>query len=200
MKTTALFLPFLCIGLVACNAEDKQSIVYVSGDGGIKLQHPEIVQRSTEFRGRALLQGGWRVVWDGSQIGEGREIVRLTLPARAADGSALSEILQIGVSRDPSVITSCLSYGLNSGNGMHLPKANINGHDWTVYSNGDAGMSQSTKALNYRLLFDNACYAMDRISYAVRAAKAADNVLSEADATKLMDGVKSSVEVMPTAH
>ena len=187
MRKKILFLPLLSLPLMACDAFQQDTTVFLSKDGDVQLQQPPGAQRSMEFQGRALMQSGWRMIWDGKQVGEGQGIVRLTLPARAADGSALSEVLQLGASRDPEVVATCLHYGLQAGNGMRLSPATINGHAWTVYSGSDAGMSQSIKATNYRLVFEQTCYAMDRISYAVRAAKAAEDALTEAEAARLMD-------------
>ncbi|WP_293776448.1 hypothetical protein [uncultured Oxalicibacterium sp.] len=195
-----LFLPVLSLSLVACDAFRQDTTVFLSKDGDVRLQQPPGAQRSMEFQGRALMQSGWRMIWDGKAVGEGQGIVRLTLPARAADGSALSEVLQLGASRDPDVVASCLSHGLQSGNGMRLSPVTINNHVWTSYSGSDAGMSQSIKANNYRLVFEQTCYAMDRISYAVRAAKAAEDALTEAEAARLMDAALASVEILPVAR
>lgn len=200
MKKCVLLLPVVCAGLAACHSGNDGTTLFVSKDGNVKLQRPAHIAPSSDFSGRTLLQRGWRVIWDGSAVGEGQGIVRLTLPARAADGSAVSETLQIGASRDPDVVASCLTYGLVSGSGMRLPTTTIGNHDWTTYSSSDAGMSQSVKAVNYRLVHDGQCYAMDRISYAVRAAKAGEDAPAETDAVKTMDDVLSSVEILSTRH
>lgn len=198
MKRDVLLLSMVFTGLAGCHSMDADTTTFVSKNGDVRLQRPVAVQPSTDFSGRALLQRGWRVVWDGREVGEGQGIVRLTLPARAADGSAVSEVLQIGSSRDAEVVASCLTYGLASGSGMHLPATTIKNRDWATYTSGDAGMSQSIKAVNYRLVHEGACYAMERISYAVRAAKADEDSKTDAEAAKIMDDVLASVEILAT--
>ncbi len=196
VKTNILLFPVLCLAVSGCGAPDTQMATFVSDDGTVRFQHPANLQPTADFKGRALLQSGWRVVWNGESVGDGQGIARLTLPARAADGSAISEIVQIGRSRDPAVVASCTSHGLSSGNGMRLPDSVINGHNWTAYTSSDAGMSQSVKAVNYRLVHHDTCYAMDRISYAVRAAKAADDAWDEPQAGQAIDAVLASVQVL----
>jgi len=200
MKKSVLLLSMMVAGLAGCQFGNDDSTIFVSKDGDIRLQRPVQVEPSSDFSGRTLLQRGWRVVWDRSEVGDGQGIVRLTLPARAADGSAVSEILQIGTSRDPGVVATCLTYGLASGSGMHLPLTTINNREWTTYASGDAGMSQSIKAVNYRLIHDGRCYAMERMSYAVRAAKADDGTRDDAEAIKIMDKVLSSVEILTVGN
>ncbi|MDQ7970765.1 MAG: hypothetical protein REI95_14120 [Oxalicibacterium faecigallinarum] len=197
MKKSLLLLSLACAGLAGCQSGSNDSTTFVSKEGDIRLQRPARVVPSEDFSGRALLQRGWRVIWDGSDAGDGQGVVRLTLPARAPDGSAISEVLQIGRSQHPDVVASCLTYGLVSGSGMRLPVTTVNRREWTTYSSSDAGMSQSIKATNYRLVVEDTCYTMDRISYAVRAAKATEDALSDGEAANLMDAVLASVEIQP---
>jgi len=200
MKKSVLLLSMVCAGLAACQSGANDSMIYVSKEGDIRLQRPARVAPSNDFSGRALLQRGWRVVWDGSDVGEGQGVVRLTLPGRAGDGSAVSEVVQIGRSQHPDVVASCLTYGLASGNGVRMPVTKINHRAWTTYTSGDAGMSQSIKVTNYRAVVDDTCYAMDRISYAVRAAKAADDAVTDVEAAQRMDATLNSVEILSPAQ
>jgi len=200
VKTNFLLLPVFCYGLVGCQVPDTQFATFVSDDGIVRFQYPTNLQPTGEFKGRALLQSGWRVVWSGEEVGKGEGIVRLTVPARAEDGSAISEIVQIGRSHSPDVVETCTTYGLSSANGMSMPDRVVGGHRWMAYASSDAGMSQSIKAVNYRLVYQGTCYALDRISYAVRAAKAADDAWDEGEAGQAIDHVLGSVEILDAAR
>lgn len=191
-----LLIPTLLIAsLSACHSGGSDEQVYVSDRGDVKFTSPRNVQSTTEFNGRALMQSGWRVVWSGQEVGPGQGIVRLTLPARSDDGSAASEIVQIGSSDDPRVVESCKTYGLNTASGQRLPDITINGRLWAAYRASDAGMSQSITATNYRLVHDQVCYALERISYASRAAGAQSGALSDDEAAKVMNEVLKSIEI-----
>lgn len=193
MKTRLLIL--FCLGFAGCHAPESAVVGFVSKDGDVRLMRPVDVMPTYDFGGRALLKAGWRVVRNGAPVGEGQEIVRLMMPARAADGSAVSEILQIGSSRDSRVLASCLEHGLHSGNGMRLPDATIMGRTWTAFADNDAGMSQSVRTTNYRLLHDETCYAIDRISYTTWAAQAMKDARPESEVVRIMSDVLATVEV-----
>ena len=64
----------------------------------------------------------------------------------------------------------------------------LGGHRWTVYTNGDAGMSQQVNATNLRTVVDGTCYAIDRVTYAVKAAAAAGTQRADPGGRRGADG------------
>ena len=77
-----------------------------------------------------------------------------------------------------------------------LPNSVLNGHRWTVWRGGDAGMNQQSVATNWRTVVNGACYAIDRVTYRVRAAGPLPRTApSQAAAAARMDAILASVRV-----
>ena len=72
----------------------------------------------------------------------------------------------------------------------------LGGHRWTVYASGDAGMSQQVSATNLRSVINGACYAIDRVTYAVKAAPPAGrNAPTQVVAAARMDAILATIKV-----
>ncbi len=142
-----------------------------SEDGQIAFAYPASLSPSKAFPATYFTPEGWRVTFDGSSAGPGRGLVRFSEEIGiAGDASRVAtEILQIGRSRDPGVIADCLTHGLEGGNGMKQPDRTIGGVRFTVYRNGDAGMSHQLSTTNMRALHDGQCIAIDLLTSSVPA-------------------------------
>jgi hypothetical protein len=168
------------------------------GEGGlVRLRYPADLTPSGDFGGRALMTAGWRLSWDGTPVGPGKGVVRLSIAARPADGiGQATEMVQIGVSRAPAVVARCGTDGAIGPDGRRLPNRMLGGHRWTVYRNGDAGMSQQIVATDLRTVVDGACYAIDRVTYMVRAADAPPpGTPTQAQAAARIDAILATIQV-----
>jgi len=172
----------------------------MSRDGRITLRYPAAVQPALDFGGRALLSGGWRVMWDGKPAGPGVGLVSFTQRARPSDGRGqASEMVRFGGSRDRHVIASCLSAGFDPALAHKLPDRTINGRSWTAWRGSDAGMNQGVEIVSLRTRANGACYALDRISYVVRAAEAPPaGTPNQKTAAATMDAIVATLRIAAT--
>lgn len=110
-------------------------------------------------------------MFDGAPVGPGTGLVRFSAESfRAGDQPLLTTtILQLGTSRDPAVVADCLTRGLNGGNGSKQEDRTIGGVRFTVYRNGDAGMSHQLVSTDLRAVRGGACIAIDRLVSSVPA-------------------------------
>ena len=68
-------------------------------------------------------------------------------------------------SRDPDVVASCLTYGMNSGDNVESATRTIGGVAFTeVPDNGDGGMQQRISSDDLRAVHEGACYAIDLVA------------------------------------
>ena len=190
------FRPALLLPLLAVAATPPPS--HFAGAGGlVRLTYLAPLRPTRDFSGKSLMSAGWRLSWDGSPVGPGTGVVRFSQDARPASGEGIvTELLQIGMSRDAAVVAHCGTTGAIGGSGRRLANRMLGGHRWTVHANGDAGMSQQITAIDLRTVVNGACYAIDRVSYAVRAAQPLPaSVPTQAAAAARMDAVLASVRV-----
>lgn len=178
-------------------AATPASRIFVSPDRSVRLRYPAGLTPSRDFGGRPIMSGGWRLMWDGSPPGRGQGVARFQVTARPGDGvGQVTEMMQVGRSRAPEVVATCGTAGQRGPNARRLPNRMLNGHRWTVWRNGDAGMSQQVSATDWRTVVNGACYAIDRVTYTV---KAADPLPGTAPAQKAaaarMDAVLNSIRV-----
>ena len=188
-------LPLLALLPFAnASAADKS---FVGGGGIVRLSYAPSVTPTRNFAGRSLLNSGWRQMWDGAPVGRGVGIVRFWEVARPADGQGqVTELIQVGFSRSAPVVATCGTAGMLSGSAKRLPNRMLGGHRWTVYTNGDAGMSQQVNATNFRSVINGACYAIDRVTYAVKAAaQAGRNAPTQAIAAARMDAILATIKI-----
>ncbi len=171
MHPTRFALPLLAIA-AAVGATPLQR--GYSGAGGlVRLTYPAGLTPGRDFGGRPLMAAGWRLSWDGAAVGSGTGIVSFSQDARPASGpGTVTELVRIGMSRDPGVVAHCGTTGMLGGSGKRLPNRMLGGHRWTAYRDGDAGMSQGIVATDLRTVVDGVCYAIDRATYSVKAAEA----------------------------
>jgi len=170
---------------------------FVGAGGNVRLSHASSLTPTRNFAGRPLMNRGWRQMWDGAPIGRGVGIVRFWELAKPTDGQGqVTELLQVGFSRSAAVVATCGTAGMVSGNVRRLPNRMLGGHRWTVYASGDAGMSQQVSATNLRSVINGACYAIDRVTYAVKAAPPAGrNAPTQAVAAARMDAILATIKV-----
>ncbi|MBE2991694.1 hypothetical protein IFR23_06650 [Sphingomonas sp. CFBP 13603] len=188
-------LPLLALLPFAnATAADKS---FVGGGGIVRLSYASSLTPTRNFAGRALMNRGWRQMWDGAPVGRGVGIVRFWEVARPTNGQGqVTEMIQVGFSRSAGVVATCGTEGLVSGHAKRLPNRMLGGHRWTVYTNGDAGMSQQVNATNFRSVINGACYAIDRVTYAVRAANPASrNAPTQAVAAARMNAILATIKV-----
>ena len=190
-------LPLPLLALLPFASADAANKSFIGAGGRVRLSHPANLNPTRTFSGRALMTGGWRLMWDGTPAGRGVGVARFWQVAKPKDGvGQVIEMVQIGYSRTAAVVAHCGTDGLKGGSGRRLPDRMLGGHRWTVYSNGDAGMSQGITATDLRTVVDGACYAVDRITYAVKAAAAPSRTAPiQAVAAARMDAILATVHV-----
>ena len=168
-----------------------------SGDGSISLHYPDTLVPTPDFSGTYFTPEGWRAMFDGSTVGDGAGQVRFTAVSASGgdDPSTVTDILQIGTSDDAAVLSDCLTRGLAGGNGVKQPDRTVGGVRFTVYSNGDAGMSHRLTSTDLRAVHDGECIAIDRLTSSVPspvdAASSPDRTSAEVE--RDMDAVLSSI-------
>lgn len=187
----ALLLPLLAI------AAAPAPRTFVGAGGLVHLTYPATLRPTTDFSGKSLMTAGWRLSWDGAPVGPGTGIVRFAQDARPARGEGMvTELVQLGMSRDPGVVAHCGTTGALGPSGERLPNRMLGGHRWTAYRNGDAGMSQQITATDMRTVVDGACYAIDRVTYAVTAAEPLPrSAPGQAATAARMDAILASIRV-----
>ncbi len=188
-------LPLLALLPLANATAASQS--FIGAGGLIRLTHPSSLQPTRNFAGRALMSAGWRLMWDGTPVGRGVGVVRFWQVAKPTDGQGqVTEMIQVGFSRSATVIATCGTAGTRSGSGRRLPDRMLGGHRWTVYANGDAGMSQAVRATNFRTVVNGACYAIDRVTYSAAAAPPPRrNAPPHAVAAARMDAILATIKI-----
>ena len=169
---------------------------YTSPNKTLHLLYADNLEAEQNFSGRALMQSGWRIVWRGD-VGPGTGIVSFEQEARPeGEPGSVFEILRIGMSKDPKTVKDCTTFGLDSGSRHKLPDRTINGIDWTVYGNGDAGMSQEIQAIDLRTVYKGSCYAVDRITYSVKAAETPPaSIISQTRAAAQIDDIVETIRL-----
>ncbi|WP_420606071.1 hypothetical protein [Novosphingopyxis sp.] len=148
-----------------------------SEDGTIALTYPSALAPSAStstsgpFPATYFTPEGWRAMSDAAPVGPGEGLVRFSEDTRIAGSvpRVATEILQIGRSDDADVIADCLTRGLEGGNGSKQPDRTIGGVRFTVYRNGDAGMSHQLSSTDLRAVHKGRCIAIDRLSSSVPA-------------------------------
>jgi len=170
---------------------------FVGAGGNVRLSYASSLTPTRNFAGRPLMNRGWRQMWDGAPIGRGVGIVRFWELAKPTDGQGqVTEMIQVGFSRSATVIATCGTAGTRSGSGRRLPDRMLGGHRWTVYANGDAGMSQAIRATNFRTVVHGACYAIDRVTYSAAAAPPPRrNAPPQAVAAARMDAILATIKI-----
>ncbi len=188
-------LPLLALLPFANAAAATKS--FLGAGGMVRLSHASNLMPTRNFAGRALMNAGWRQMWDGKPVGRGVGIVRFWQVAKPTDGQGqVTEMIQIGFSRSADVIARCGTDGMVSGSGRRLPNRMLGGHRWTAYANGDSGMSQQVSATNLRSVIDGACYAIDRVTYSVKAGSPPPrSAPTQAVAAANMDAILATIKV-----
>ena len=171
---------------------------WASSDGRIHLLRPAAALPTTSDAAFNTLEApGWRLDWSAQGATPGRLIIRLALKVRPAPPErTATEVFQVGVSRDPATVRSCLTYGLDSGSGRRQPDRLINGIRYAVWSNGDAGMSQQINAIDLRTVVSGACYAVERFSTSETASAGDQSMtLSESRGALQLDATLASLRI-----
>ena len=168
---------------------------FVAAPYHLTIDRPAGATASRSLTGRSLMASGWRLMWDGRPAGPGDDVVRFTIRARPADGiGVVDEMVQVGVGGAGSA-RDCLTRGLRGGSGRALPDRMIGGRRWSVWRNGDAGMSQQISATDLRTVYRGRCYAVARIGYAVKAMDTPRGLPSQARAAATMDRALASIRL-----
>ena len=190
-------LPLSLLAILSMGNAVAATKSFVGGGGRVRLSHPAALNPTRTFSGRALMTGGWRLMWDGTPVGRGVGVARFWQVAKPTNGPGqVIEMVQIGYSRDPAVVARCGTDGAKSGSGRRLPDRMLGGHRWTAYTNGDGGMSQSVAAIDLRTVVEGACYAVDRVTYAIKAASPPPRTAPmQAVAAARMDAILATIHV-----
>ena len=197
MSLLRYLLPISLIAILPFANASAAVQKFVGAGGKVRLSYPTTLTPTRNFAGRPLLNSGWRQSWDATPVGRGVGVVRFWQIAKPRDGEGqVTEMLQVGFSRSAAVVAHCGTDGMRSGSGRRLPDRMLGGHRWTVYTNGDAGMSQQVAAINLRTVVDGACYTIDRITYSAKAAPPpARNAPTQATAAARMETILATIKV-----
>lgn len=171
---------------------------WTSPDGLVRLLRPAVAQPTTLAAPLgSLMTAGWRLIWAGENATPGHVVVRLALKVRPpAPEKTATEVFQVGVSRDPGTVRSCLTYGPDGGSGRRQPDRVINGLRYAAWTNGDAGMSQRIAATELRTVVAGTCYAVVRFSYAESASDGDPSVtLLQARGASDLDATLDSLRI-----
>lgn len=140
-----------------------------SADWHLTIRYPADLVIARSFKKNYFTDGAWRMSYAAGS-GPGEAIIAFSLPDRRStdaggDRSATLE-LTIGGSRDRSVVASCLTYGMNSGNNVEVDHRSIGGVVFTeVPDNSDGGSMQHIQSDDLRAVHDGACYAIDIVEF-----------------------------------
>jgi hypothetical protein len=171
---------------------------WTSRDGAVRLLRPAAAPLTTSVAAvNTLMRPGWRLVWGDTRQTPGRMIARIAIPVKpkGMPGTA-AEVFQVGASRDPYAVRTCLRHGLDSGSGNRRPDRMINGVRFGVWTNADAGMSQRISGTDLRAIVDGACYAVERYAVGEAASDGDPTVtLPEADGAALLDATLASLRI-----
>jgi hypothetical protein len=168
---------------------------FVSVPHHLTIDRPAGATMTRTLAGRALMTSGWRLMWDGAAAGPGNDIVRFTIRTRPTDGiGVVDEMVQAGVG-GPGSARDCLTWGLRGGDGKPLTDRIIAGRRWKAWANADAGMSQQVQAIDLRTVHRNRCYAVTRISYAVKAMAAAPGLPPRSQGAAAIDRAVASLRL-----
>ncbi len=199
-----LLVPLALLGVAAAPARFTAPMQpWTSSDGQVSLLQPAAAQFTTSGESLStLMSPGWRLIWGGDHPTSGRMIVRLTLkvvPHKLTPGSnagTATEVFQVGVSRDPAVVRSCLRHGLDGGSGGRKPDRVINGVRYVAWDNGDAGMSSGIGGTDLRAVVDGACYAVERFGVSESASDGDPSVkLAQARGAAELDATLASLRI-----
>ncbi len=143
--------------------------IFTSAPLGLTLRYPADLAPRDTFTPNSFDRGAWRVSY-AADVGPGMRIVAFALPSlHASDAGGDSEAsaeLRIGVSRDPDVVASCLTYGMNSGDNIASDTRTLGGVVFIeVPDNGDGGLQQRISSDDLRAVHDGACYAIDLVQF-----------------------------------
>ncbi len=190
-------LPLPLLALLPFASADAANKSFIGAGGRVRLSHPANLNPTRTFSGRALMTGGWRLMWDGTPPGRGVGVARFWQVAKPRDGvGQVIEMVQIGFSRNAAVVARCGTAGAKGANGRRLPDRMLGGHRWTAYSNGDAGMSQSISATDLRTVVEGTCYAVDRVTYSIKAGSAPSRTApTQAIAAANMNAILATIHV-----
>jgi len=167
---------------------------FAAADGVLTLSYPTGWTPGDDFDGRALMRGGWRANFDGSPDVPGRGLVSFSRTVDPSDGVGQAvEMLRIGASDDPGARADCATGGLDPAFGARLPDRMIGGRVWHAMQQGDAGMSQAVATTALRTLHRGTCYAVDRISYAIKARDADPTLPAQAAVAAQIDAIVASI-------
>ncbi|TXC68198.1 hypothetical protein FSZ31_10920 [Sphingorhabdus soli] len=164
--------------------------------GSVRLDYPADWTPGTDFAGHAMMTGGWRVRFTGTENVSGKGIVSFTRTARPSEGPGeVIEMLRIGASDAVAARTDCATAGLSTDFGSRLPDRTIGGRSWAAWRQSDVGMSQQADVLALRTLVGNTCYAVDRIGYAVKAKEPAHGLPAQAAVSADLDAILASLVI-----
>lgn len=191
------------VGLISpaetISAQASSLAPWTSPNGHVTIQHPaDIAPTADDKPLGSMMTGGWRLMWDGTPQGPGRLLVRFRLKVlpKPPEKTA-SEVLQIGESRDPAMVRTCTSAGLD-GPDVRPVERSIGDVAFTGAQNADAGMSQSITALDLRAVVGGTCYAVDRFAYAESASNGDPAVsLPQAKGAAILDRMLQSLRITP---
>lgn len=133
--------------------------IYTNGVYGFLVSYPD---GSTVEEG---YDNAWRT---NSQPGEGSTpVLSITTYTTQSDSSyprSYKTMVHVGVSENPDDVRNCLIPSVDQGEQV-LPDKVIGGHTFKVFSFQDAAMMQYEKGVSYRTLFEDKCYAVEKIAH-----------------------------------
>ncbi len=132
--------------------------IYRNGPYGFSIQYPDNIPPRLSFEGSYLLPETWSIYAPASSTGE--KIVSFAVPN---SNSITAGVLRIGVSNDPTQVTSCTQSPEFAN--FSVATTTINGTVFTIISGSDAAMSHFSSVKSYRTVHKDRCYVIDTFVY-----------------------------------
>ncbi|HYE23238.1 MAG TPA: hypothetical protein VEA92_02170 [Candidatus Paceibacterota bacterium] len=132
--------------------------IYTSGEQGFLLAYPEGAEVSETFDTQRLPNA-----WSVSATTQGTSLLSITtyrLENETSYPRDYTVLLRIGKSEEPEDLRSCAE----ARNGeMKVEDRSIGGEPWAAFIYGDAAMMQYVAAESYRVVHEEACWAIEAV-------------------------------------
>jgi hypothetical protein len=144
---------------------------------------------------------GYSTDWMVNATSSGLVLATVTLPKSFEPSTNFGDAkLTVGTSADPSAVSTCLTYNPSGGPATTPTTTTINGTQYTVFHESDAGAGNRYDTTSYRTLRDSQCYVVEyTIHYSAIENYPADSGITAFDETKvanLLDAVVHSFKFL----
>ena len=128
---------------------------YTDATYGFSISYPNSFIATSTFASSYLLPSYWNL---NAPEGTGEEVVAIEYPG---SNNILSSELRIGVSDEVDQVVNCDKFRP----GLTPTTHSIDGEQFYIGATNDAAMSHFSHVESYRIVHNNACYALDLVSF-----------------------------------